>query len=116
MAARSGQIQQHRRDPDRPQDGRPQLYKYVRKFGFGRKTGVELPGESAGMVRRVEDWTPSSIGSVAMGHEVSVTSMQLALAGAAIANGGLLVKPQMILARQKPGEGVERFTPEKPAA
>ena len=56
------------------------MYKYVRKFGFGRKTGIELPGESAGMVRRVEQWTPSSIGSVAMGHEVSTTSLQLAIA------------------------------------
>ena len=91
------------------------LYKYVRRFGFGRKTGIELPGESAGMLRRVEEWTPSSIGSVAMGHEVSTTSIQLALAGAAIANGGLLVKPRIVLARQKPGEAEERFAPEKPA-
>jgi cell division protein FtsI (penicillin-binding protein 3) len=90
------------------------LYQYARKFGFGKKTGVELPGESAGMIRRVEDWTPSSIGSVAMGHEVSVTSIQLAVAGAAIANGGMLVTPQIILARQKPGQEPERFAPEKP--
>ena len=55
-----------------------------------------------------------SIGSVAMGHEVSATSLQLALAGAVIANGGMLVKPQLILARQKPGEAEERFAPEKP--
>src|SRR5580700_2494141 len=90
------------------------LYQYSRRFGFGKKTGVELPGESAGMIRRVEDWTPSSIGSVAMGHEVSVTSIQLAVAGAAIANGGMLVTPQIMLARQKPGQELERFTPEKP--
>ena len=57
------------------------MYEYVRKFGFGSKTGIELPGESAGMVRRVKDWTPSSIGSVAMGHEISATSIQLAVAG-----------------------------------
>jgi membrane peptidoglycan carboxypeptidase len=90
------------------------MYEFVRRFGFGRKTGVELPGESAGMVRRVADWTPSSIGSVAMGHEVSTTSIQLAVAGSVIANGGLLVKPQIVLARQKPGEAEVRFAPMQP--
>jgi cell division protein FtsI (penicillin-binding protein 3) len=86
------------------------MYDYVRKFGFGKKTGIELPGESSGVVRRVENWTKTSIGSVAMGHEISTTSIQLAVAGAAIANGGLLVKPRILLARQKPGEPEERFT------
>ncbi len=90
------------------------MYEYVRKFGFGTRTGIELPGESAGMVRRVENWTKTSIGSVAMGHEVSTTSIQLAVAAAAIANGGMLVKPRIILARQKPGEAEERFTPDPP--
>jgi len=90
------------------------MYQYVRKFGFGQKTGIELPGESAGMVRQVRDWTPSSIGSVAMGHEISATSIQLAIAGSALANGGMLVKPQIVMARHKPGEAVERFAPAKP--
>ncbi len=94
--------------------GDQQLYKYVRKFGFGRKTGIELPGESPGILRKVENWTPTSIGSVAMGQEVGVTSLQLALAGAAVANGGMLVKPKLILARQKKGEALERFADEKP--
>ncbi len=75
----------------------------MRKFGFGRKTGIELPGESAGMLRRLSSGGRRSIGSVAMGHEVSVTSLQLALAGAVVANGGLRVKPRLVLARQKPG-------------
>ena len=94
--------------------GEHALYKYQRGYGFGRKTGIDLPGESAGMLRRVEDWMPSSIGSLAMGHEVSVTSIQLALAGAVVANGGLLVKPRIVLARQKPGHAEERFPVEKP--
>jgi cell division protein FtsI (penicillin-binding protein 3) len=94
--------------------GNQTMYDYIRKFGFGRKTGIELPGESAGMVRRVADWTLSSIGSVAMGHEISTTSLQLAIAGAVIANGGLLVKPQIVLARQKPGEAEQRFAPAQP--
>lgn len=94
--------------------GDQQLYRYARRFGFGRKTGVELPGESAGILRKVENWTPTSIGSVAMGQEVGVTSLQLVLAGAAVANGGMLVKPKLILARRKKGEALERFADEKP--
>jgi len=94
--------------------GDQQLYRYVRKFGFGRKTGIDLPGESPGILRKVEAWTPTSIASVAMGQEVSVTSLQLALAGAALANGGLLPKPKLILARQKKGEPMERVPDEQP--
>ncbi len=90
------------------------MYDYVGKFGFGRKTGIELPGESTGMMRHVDDWTKTSIGSVAMGHEVSTTSLQLAVAGAVIANGGMLVKPTIVLSRQKPGQATERFVSEKP--
>ena len=86
----------------------------MRKFGFGQKTGIELPGESAGMLRRLSQWEATSIGSVAMGHEVGATSIQLALAGAIIANGGMRVKPRLILARQRPGGVEERTVPEKP--
>jgi cell division protein FtsI (penicillin-binding protein 3) len=93
--------------------GGEKLYEYQKRFGFGRKTGVELPGESAGVLWPPERWTRSSIGSLAMGHEVSVTSLQLAVAGAAIANGGVLVRPRLVLARQRPGQPIERFAPEK---
>ena len=92
--------------------GNQQLYRYVRRFGFGRKTGIDLPGESPGILRKVEHWTPTSIASVSMGQEVGVTSLQLALAGAAVANGGMLVKPKLVLARQKKGEPMERFADE----
>ncbi len=94
--------------------GDREMYDYIRRFGFGRKTGIELPGESAGMVRRVEQWTQTSIGSVAMGHEVSTTSLQLAVAGAVIANGGMLVRPRIVLASWKPGQPEERFTSDSP--
>ena len=90
------------------------LYDYVRRFGFGQKSGIELPGESTGMLRQLKQWTPSSIGSVAMGHEVSATALQLAVAGAAIANGGLRLKPQILLTRRKPGAPEERIVPDKP--
>jgi len=65
------------------------------------------------MLRRLSQWEATSIGSVAMGHEVGATSIQLALAGAIIANGGMRVKPRLILARQRPGGVEERTVPEK---
>jgi cell division protein FtsI (penicillin-binding protein 3) len=66
------------------------------------------------MLRRLNQWEATSIGSVAMGHEVGGTSIQLALAGAVVANGGMRVKPRLILARQKPGAAEERIAAEKP--
>ena len=58
---------------------------------------MPLPGESAGMVRPLRLWQKSSIGSVAMGHEIGVTTLQLAQACSVIANGGFLVKPRLTL-------------------
>jgi cell division protein FtsI (penicillin-binding protein 3) len=79
------------------QVGDKNLYTYIRRFGFGRKTGVPLPGESSGMVRPLRVWSKSSIGSVAMGHEIAVTSLQLAQACAVIASGGWLFKPRLLM-------------------
>ena len=103
-----GAIQIALKTGDRP------LYKYQRLFGFGQKTGIELAGESSGNLRDVKQWMPSSVGSLAMGHEVSVTSLQLAVAGAAVANGGLKVKPRLVIARQKPGQPLQRIPIEPP--
>lgn len=94
--------------------GERNMYDYVRRFGIGQKTGVDLPGESAGMLRRLQSWEPGSIASIAMGHEVGATSMQLAVVGAAIANGGLRVKPQLVLSEQVPGSAEERLPQVKP--
>ena len=77
------------------QVGDKNLYKYIRRFGFGKKTGLPLPGESAGMVRPLRVWQKSSIGSVAMGHEIGVTALQLAQACTVIASGGFLIKPRL---------------------
>jgi cell division protein FtsI (penicillin-binding protein 3) len=94
--------------------GERPLYKYQRLFGFGQKTGIELAGESGGNLRDVKQWMATSIGSLAMGHEVSVTSLQLAVAGSVIANGGLKVKPRLVIGRQKPGQPLQRIAPETP--
>jgi cell division protein FtsI (penicillin-binding protein 3) len=77
------------------QVGDKNLYDYIRRFGFGKKTGLPLPGESAGMVRPLRVWDKSSIGSVAMGHEIGVTALQLAQACSVIASGGFLLKPRL---------------------
>jgi cell division protein FtsI (penicillin-binding protein 3) len=87
--------------------GSKNLYEYIRRFGFGRRTGIELPGEAPGMLRPLERWQPTSIGSVPMGHEISVTSVQLAQAGSVIANGGFLVHPHVVMWKQAPGTARE---------
>jgi cell division protein FtsI (penicillin-binding protein 3) len=76
--------------------GAPRFYEYIRAFGFGAPTGVDLPGESRGLLHRVENWSAISIGSVSMGQEIGVTPIQLITAVSAIANGGLLIKPHVV--------------------
>jgi len=85
--------------------GAPKFHDYIRAFGFGAPTGVDMPGESKGIVRRLENWTPISIGSISMGQEVGVTPIQLVTAVSAIANGGLLYKPH-IVAELRRGDAV----------
>ena len=76
--------------------GAPKFYEYIRAFGFGQQTGVELPGESKGLLKKIENWSGVSIGSISMGQEVGVTPMQLVTAVSAIANGGTLYKPHVV--------------------
>ena len=85
------------------QVGNEKLYEYIRRLGFGTRTGVELPAEAPGLVRPLRRWQPTSIGSVPMGHEISVTSLQLAQLGSVIANGGFLVHPHLVAWEQTPG-------------
>jgi len=93
--------------------GEARLYEYVRRFGFGQRTGVPLPAESGGRVRPLASWQKTSLPSVAMGHELSATTLQLARAVAVIANGGMLVQPRLVLWRRSP-DG--RLEPEPVAA
>jgi cell division protein FtsI (penicillin-binding protein 3) len=76
--------------------GAPKFYDYIRAFGFGQPTGVDLPGESRGKLRRIENWTPVSVGSISMGQEVGVTPLQMISAVSAMANGGSMVRPHVI--------------------
>jgi len=76
--------------------GPAKFYDYIRAFGFGSPTGIELPGESRGLLRRLENWSAISIGGVSMGQEVGVTPVQLVTAVSAIANGGVLHRPRVV--------------------
>ncbi|MBS1841255.1 MAG: PASTA domain-containing protein [Acidobacteria bacterium] len=76
--------------------GSPKFYDYIRAFGFGQKTGVELPWESRGMLEPLNTWSGISIGAISMGQEIGVTPIQLVTAVSAIANGGNLHKPYLI--------------------
>ncbi len=81
------------------QVGRENMYEYARRFGFGQRSGIELPAESQGILRPVSKWGTTSLESISMGQEVSVTSLQIARAACVVANGGLLVKPHLIIKR-----------------
>jgi cell division protein FtsI (penicillin-binding protein 3) len=80
------------------------FHEYITKFGFGQKTNIPLPAESAGQVYPPRQWSKTSMGSVAMGHEITTTTLQLAQATSVIANNGVLVKPRIVLKKQRPGE------------
>ena len=90
------------------------MYDYITRFGFGSKTGIELPGETAGILRKVERWQPSSIGSIAIGQEVGVTPVQMVAAFGAIANDGMRIAPHLIReVRDEGGNVVYRAQPEQ---
>ncbi len=76
--------------------GQQRMYDWVRKFKFGERTGVTLPGESAGLVRRPERWTVVSPASIAIGQEIGATPLQIVRAVGAVATGGMLVEPRIV--------------------
>jgi cell division protein FtsI (penicillin-binding protein 3) len=76
--------------------GAPKFYDVIHSFGIGQLTGIELPGENRGILRPVDNWMASAIGSVAIGQEVSVTPVQIISAISAVANGGMLYKPRIV--------------------
>jgi len=83
--------------------GESALYEQIRRFGFGRLTGVDLPGESAGLLQPVERWHKRAVAYMSFGQGLSVTSLQLASAFAAVANGGLLYRPYVVEAVAREG-------------
>ena len=76
--------------------GDQKFYEYIRRFGFGERTGIELPGEISGLIRPPQAWSKISITRIPMGHEIGVTPLQMTAAMATIANGGKLVMPRIV--------------------
>jgi len=76
--------------------GDQKFYEYIRCFGFGERTGIELPGEISGLVRPPQSWSKISITHIPMGHEIGVTPLQMTVAMATIANGGKLMTPRIV--------------------
>lgn len=92
--------------------GKEKFYHYIRGFGFGAKTGIDLPGEVAGLLRPVESWTRVDAATIAFGQGVSVTAIQLISALSAIANQGVLMKPFVVRGlMDKQGKIVQAYHP-----
>lgn len=89
------------------------FYEYIDKFGFGKKTNIDLPGESHGILKRPARWSRASLGAISIGHEIAVTPIQLITALSAVANEGVLTKPRIVKTISKHGSIVKEF-PSKP--
>jgi len=76
--------------------GDQKFYEYMRRFGFGERTGIELPGEIPGVINPPRKWSKISITHMPMGHEVDVTALQMTTAMCVIANGGKLMTPRIV--------------------
>ncbi len=87
------------------------FYKYIRAFGFGDRTGIELPGETRGILKPVRRWHPDTIGSIPMGQEVAVTPVQLVTMVSTIANGGTYLPPHLLLASTDEVKGSPKLKP-----
>lgn len=92
--------------------GKEKFYDYIKKFGFGEKTGIDLPGESRGLLRPVEQWTKVDATTIAFGQGISATGIQIVNALSCIANGGVLMKPFIVRGIvDENGKLVESFYP-----
>ena len=93
--------------------GKERFYRYISAFGFGEKTGINLPGEGKGILRHPRYWPPVALDTISFGQGISVTGIQLVTALSAIANGGFLMKPYVVekITNEK-GEVVQSFQPE----
>lgn len=93
--------------------GADTFHEYIRRFGFGERTNLGLPGEIPGLVRPRHRWTPLSITRVPMGHEIAVTPLQITMAMSVIANGGEMMLPQIVRSvEDHEGREVVSFRPQ----
>ena len=94
--------------------GKENLYHYCKKFGFGDLTGIDLPGETPGKLRPLDKWSGLSMTSIPYGYEISSSPLQVVQAYAAIANGGVMMKPYLVRKLENSEGGtVKAFGPKK---
>jgi cell division protein FtsI/penicillin-binding protein 2 len=92
--------------------GKERFYKYARDFGYGITTGIDLPGEVKGRLKRPVEFSPVSLNYMAIGYEVLVTALQMTNAYACVANGGMMMKPFIIRKILAPdGTTIKEFRP-----
>ncbi len=93
--------------------GDQRLYRYLQAFGFGQKTEIDLPGEAGGLVKHPREWGRRSLASISMGQEIGVTPIQMVSAVAALANGGVLMKPYVVSeVRDAQGKTLRQILPQ----
>jgi cell division protein FtsI (penicillin-binding protein 3) len=94
--------------------GRETFYSYIRKFGFGGKTGIDLPGETSGLLTLPYKWSRIRLGTISFGLGLSIPPIQLITALSAIANGGVLMKPYLVKTIfDDKGKIIKEFHPEE---
>ena len=82
--------------------GEDRFYKYIRAFGLGQQTGIELPGETRGLTKPVNRWSKVSIGAISMGQEIGISPLQLIALISTIANDGVWVAPKIVAGTVEP--------------
>ena len=92
--------------------GEKRFFSYIQKFGFGKKLGIDLPGEANGRLRGLKQWSGLSLASISFGHEISATPIQMVSAIGAIANGGDLMRPHITRSIMKNGKTVKNYPSE----
>lgn len=91
--------------------GGEKFHEYVKRFGFGDRLGIELPGEIPGLVHPPSRWDKLTITRMPMGHSVAVTPLQITMGMAVIANGGRLMAPQIVKSIEDQGGQIDRHQP-----
>jgi cell division protein FtsI (penicillin-binding protein 3) len=90
--------------------GEDRLYKYIRAFGFGQRTGIELPAETPGLTKPVSRWSKVSIGAISMGQEIGISPLQLISLVSTIANDGVRVPPRIVAGTIAPQNALQRIS------
>ena len=92
--------------------GEDRFYKYIRAYGFGQQTGIELPGETRGLTKPVSRWSKVSIAAISMGQEIGISPLQLSALISTFANDGVWVAPRIVAGTMDPQSSPEKTLPQ----